>query len=86
MDQELAFPIKIILNHAIELNERQEEFFGNRNLLATFYSEWIDILSRITEVWIIASLEQKELIRTEYEKVKPLAQKLKLPWPEELIK
>lgn len=84
MDQEPAFTIKIILNHAIELEDRQEEFFGNSNLFATFHSEWIDILSWISDFWRVATPEQKTLINVEYNKVKPIALKLKLPWPAEL--
>jgi len=76
--------MKIILNQAQELLDCQDQFFSNTNLLATFHSEWIDILSRITHFWIIADEEQKALIQKKFDEVKPIALKLNLPWPEEL--
>jgi hypothetical protein len=86
MGTESNFKMKIILNQAQELLDCQGQFFSNTNFLATFHSEWIDVLSRITHFWVIANAEQKALIQKKYEEVKPIALKLKLPWPEELSK
>ncbi len=86
MDQESNFKIKVILGNAQELFDRQDQLFSNKNLLSVFHVEWIDILTWISEFWKIATLKQKALIQEGYDKVKPIAQRLNLPWPEELGK
>jgi len=67
-----------------DLQEQEEDFSANSDLLTMYSYDWINNLSRITSIWHLLNNEQQKLITQKYEEVKPIAIKLKLPWPEEL--
>ncbi|MCE5209846.1 MAG: hypothetical protein LLG42_16270 [Chloroflexi bacterium] len=86
MDSETEFEVKLILGDLEELVDREDELTKNSNFLSSYFEDWINSLSRFTSIWNIASREQLDQIIQKYEDVKPIALKLKLPWPEELSK
>ncbi len=86
MDSETEFTVKLIIGDVEELAEREDELTSNSNFLASYRADWINSLSRLTSIWNIANKEQLDQIIQKYEEVKPIALKLKLPWPEELSK
>ncbi len=84
MDSKIEFKIKLILNDLSELEEREEELTQNENLLVMYSYDWINSLSRLGNIWKSINDQQRESIIQKYEEVKPIAMRLKLPWPEEL--
>ncbi|MEN6482804.1 MAG: hypothetical protein ABFD29_11620 [Anaerolineaceae bacterium] len=84
MDKEIDSEIKIILGNVSELAEREDELTQNRDFLAMYSFDWTSTLFRVTKIWNLIREEEKKIISDMYDHVKPIAMKLKLPWPEEL--
>lgn len=86
MAEEPAFQIKLILGDLDELIDREDELTNNFNFLSSYFEEWVNSMSRLSAIWNTASQEQLNQVISKFEEVKPIAMKLKLPWPEELSK
>lgn len=86
MAQTVEREVKLILSDINELLEREEELTQNENLLVMYSYDWINSLVRVEKDWDIFTSDQQVLITQKFEEVKPIALKLKLPWPEELSK
>ena len=86
MDTKIDSEIKIIIGNVSELAERENELSQNRDFLAMYSFDWTSTLFRVTNIWNLIREQEKKKISDAYDNVKPIAQRLKLSWPEELIK
>ena len=86
MDTKIDWKVNIIIGEISELQEREDELTSNSDFLSMYLADWVNNLSRVSNIWKSISDEQRKAITQQFEVVKPIAMKLKLPWPEELIK
>ncbi|MBP8856871.1 MAG: hypothetical protein KBG60_02555 [Anaerolineaceae bacterium] len=84
MDTKIDWKVNIIIGEISELQEREDELTSNSDFLSMYLADWVNNLSRVSNIWKSISDEQRKAITQQFEVVKPIAMKLKLPWPEEL--
>lgn len=86
MDSEFTWKVKLIIDEISGLGIRENELANNNDLHSMYLTDWINNLSRLSFIWNAISDEQRKQITEAYTQIKPIALKLKLPWPEELSK
>ncbi len=84
MDTKSNSLVKEIIFNLDELIAYQDEYAADDALLSSFLYDWVDNSAKLSAIWNIASEQQLAQVTSKYEEVKPIAMKLKLPWPEEL--